>query len=154
MKDDDFNYDEIAERVSAKISRSHKVKSILTNEQRQMLSDQLGGITPMQLLMSIARDEEEDVGARVEAAKILMPYVHKKMPVAMENINPVIGVINISKRDLEGISDEEINAALAVLDKMGIANESAPVPTTSPFIKSARDLAQKVEREDDMFDEE
>lgn len=117
---DEFDYDEIAERVKKKIGKSVKVKSALTNAQRQMLGEQLGGITPMQLLMSIARDEDEDIGARVEAAKILMPYVHKKMPIATEVLNPVLGVVNLSRNDLKGISDAEIDAAINILDRVGV----------------------------------
>jgi hypothetical protein len=117
---EEYDYDAIAERVKGQIKRSAKIKSVLTNAQRQMLAEQLGGITPMQLLMSIARDEDEDVDARIECAKILMPYVHKKQPVAMETLNPVMGVIRIGASDLKGISDEDIEAALNVLDKMGV----------------------------------
>ena len=42
------------------------------------------GMTPLEFLMSIYRDIQQDIKIRVEAAKAAAPYVHKKMPMQLE----------------------------------------------------------------------
>jgi len=94
--------------------------SRLNNAQRRMLAEELGGITPMQILMSIARDEAAPLGMRVDACKVLMPYVHKKMPVAMETVGAARSVLNFDLDQLGNVTDEEIEHALGVLEKLGV----------------------------------
>lgn len=94
--------------------------SKLSNHQRKMLAEELGGITPMQILMSIARDEEAGMSERIEACKVLMPYVHKKMPVAVETIGAATNVLSIDMDDIKNISDDEIAHTLDVLEKLGV----------------------------------
>lgn len=94
--------------------------SKLSNMQRRMLAEELGGITPMQILMSIARDEEAGMGERIEACKVLMPYVHKKMPVAVETVGAATNVLSIDLDDIKNISDAEIAHTIGVLEKLGV----------------------------------
>ena len=94
--------------------------SKLSNHQRRMLAEELGGITPMQILMSIARDEAAGMRDRIEACKVLMPYVHKKMPVAVETIGAATNVLSIDLDDIKNISDDEIAHTIGVLEKLGV----------------------------------
>lgn len=94
--------------------------SKLSNMQRRMLAEELGGITPMQILMSIARDEAAGMNERIEACKVLMPYVHKKMPVAVESIGAATNVLSIDMDDIKNISDAEIEHTIGVLEKLGV----------------------------------
>jgi hypothetical protein len=38
------------------------------------------GFTPLEHLLFVMRDEQNEVGVRLEAAKAAAPYVHKKQP--------------------------------------------------------------------------
>lgn len=44
----------------------------------------LGFGTPMQLLLKVMVDEKADLFARMDAAKALLPYMHRKQPTATE----------------------------------------------------------------------
>ena len=57
---------------------------------------------------------------RIEACKVLMPYVHKKMPVAVETIGAATNVLSIDMDDIKNISDDEIAHTLDVLEKLGV----------------------------------
>src|SRR6266496_5882082 len=55
----------------------------LTEKQRTEMAER-HGITPLDFLMSIMRDESARIGERLEAAKLAAPYLHRKMPIAVE----------------------------------------------------------------------
>jgi hypothetical protein len=42
------------------------------------------GITPLEFLLPLVRDEELSIETRTEAAKAAAPYLHRKMPIALE----------------------------------------------------------------------
>jgi hypothetical protein len=118
---DDSQSSSDTDRVIKDSSRSIACQpSRLSNLQRRMLAEELGGITPMQILMSIARDECAGMNTRIEACKVLMPYVHKKMPVAVETIGAATNVLSINMDDIKNISDDEIEHTLEVLEKLGV----------------------------------
>lgn len=126
--DDENDYFANDRRSSGDVDRAIKDSSRaiacqpskLSNAQRRMLAEDLGGITPMQILMSIARDESAGMNQRIEACKVLMPYVHKKMPVAVETVGAATNVLTINMEDIKHISDDEIEHTLDVLEKLGV----------------------------------
>ena len=48
-----------------------------------------GGALPLDYLLSVMRDETKDVKERTEAAKAAAPYLHRKMPQAIEQSGTV-----------------------------------------------------------------
>lgn len=120
FQDEDEDDNRFKMSTAIKSLETKKVVSILTNAQRKMLAEELGGITPLQILLSIALDEQEDMENRFKACTILMPYMHKKMPVATETLGPTITVMNMNFRDVKDISDADLDTAIAVLDRIGV----------------------------------
>ena len=94
-------------------------KSILTNEQRKKLAEMTDGITPLYLLISIARDEDEDMATRIEAAKVAAPYLHKKMPIAIEGGDPN-RPLNFDIRGLQNLGTSELSQLKQLLVKAGV----------------------------------
>ena len=62
-----------------------------------------GGALPLDYLLSVMRDETKDVKERTEAAKAAAPYLHRKMPQAIEHSGE-IGLAGILT-DLAAIRD-------------------------------------------------
>jgi hypothetical protein len=100
--------------------QGRKRLSILTIEQRRELAKG-AGITPMQFLMSVMVDDEEDMEFRIEAAKTAAPYFHRKKPVGIDDGHggPVGGGVTLDLAALAKLSDEDLAAAIAVADKLG-----------------------------------
>lgn len=94
-------------------------KSILTNEQRKKLAEMTDGITPLYLLISIARDEDEAMDTRIEAAKVAAPYLHKKMPIAIEGGDPN-RPLNLDIRGLQNLGTSELSQLKTLLIKAGV----------------------------------
>lgn len=94
-------------------------KSILTNEQRKKLAEATDGITPLYLLISIARDEDELMSTRIEAAKVAAPYLHKKMPIAIEGGDPN-RPLNLDIRGLQNLGTSELSQLKQLLVKAGV----------------------------------
>jgi len=94
-------------------------RSILTNEQRKKLAEATDGITPLYLLISIARDEDESMDTRIEAAKVAAPYLHKKMPIAIEGGDPN-RPLNLDIRGLQNLGTSELAQLKTLLVKAGV----------------------------------
>jgi len=56
----------------------------LTDAQRQALAVKAGGITPLEFAASVLRDKDAPMVEKRWAAELLMPYMHRKLPVAIE----------------------------------------------------------------------
>src|SRR5260370_41674875 len=56
---------------------------ILTEQQRHEMAER-HGITPVDFLLSVVRDDAADLEYRLLAAKAAAPYMHRKMPIAIE----------------------------------------------------------------------
>lgn len=53
---------------------------------------------PAHLLLRVLADEGEEMSQRMDAAKTLMPYVHRKQPTAVETSGDPLSVINFVVR--------------------------------------------------------
>src|ERR1700737_3556456 len=76
----------------------------LTEKQRTEMAER-HGIMPLDFFMSTMRDESARIGDRLEAAKLAAPYLHRKMPIAVEggDSDAPIG----SRADLSALSKAE-----------------------------------------------
>ena len=91
----------------------------LTNEQRQEIAKAAGGITPLELFISVCRQEDIPLNVRLAAAKEAAPYMHKKMPISIEGGDPnkPINILDVSQ--LRNLSTKEIEAMLELVKKAG-----------------------------------
>lgn len=91
----------------------------LSNEQRQQLAAITGGITPLELFISVCRDEDATIDQRIDAANKAAPYMHRKMPIAIEggDLSKPINFMDVTQ--LKGLTNKEIELFLALLAKAG-----------------------------------
>lgn len=92
--------------------------TMLTEKQRIELA-QRTGITPLEFLMSVLRDPAAPFDYKVECAKIASPYLHRKMPIAIEGGDPTKPLITLDAAQLRNISTTELKALKDILAKIG-----------------------------------
>lgn len=63
-----------------------------------------GGITPLEYVMRVMRDERASKDLRFEAAKAALPYFHPRMPTLLEHSAPGGGAIQFEKIVVEVVS--------------------------------------------------
>ncbi len=73
-----------AEKIVPNRQRKNMISRELTTEERQQLATAADGLTPLQFAASILRDESAAMGERKWAAELLMPYMHRKLPTAVD----------------------------------------------------------------------
>jgi hypothetical protein len=83
----------------------------LTDEQRKILANTAGGISPLEFLASIIRDEKATLKDKMSAAAQLMPYMHRKMPTAVD-IQANTVVTTVSGDALSRMKPDELEALL------------------------------------------
>lgn len=54
---------------------------------------------PARLLLKLLEDESADMDRRIDAAKTLMPYCHRKLPTLIESDAPLAAIQIIVRRD-------------------------------------------------------
>lgn len=74
-----------------------------------------------------AKKETVTLTQRLMAANSAAPYVHKRMPIAIEGGDKPLTVIDAGK--LATLSATELEALLKVLEKLGVSSEFAGVTT-------------------------
>ena len=105
--------------------RSHRAhKARLTDQQRQQLAVMAGGITPLEFFASILRDPSETMGNRIFAAKELMPYMHRKLPVAVE-VKGAIATMAISPAVIAALPPDQLETLMAILGRMTMIAEAS-----------------------------
>lgn len=62
--------------------------TMMTLQERQALLDANEWLTPLRFLMSVMVCDENPLDVRMEAAKAALPYIHRKMPQAVEFSDP------------------------------------------------------------------
>jgi hypothetical protein len=77
-----------------------------------------GGMTPLEYLLSVMRDEAAGKPERLEAAKAAAPYVHARLASIEAEIS------NPTRRAVE-MSDEEL---LAIIEEAGVPFVNVPPP--------------------------
>lgn len=100
--------------------------TLLTVEQRRELA-QRAGITPLQFLMSVMLDDNEEMSLRLEAAKTAAPYFHRKQPVDVHasHSGSVEHQVKFDLTQLDKLSDAELDAAIVVAQKLNAISAQA-----------------------------
>jgi hypothetical protein len=79
---------------------------------------------PLDFALDILRHPEEyNIEHRKWAAKEALPYLHKKMPIAIEGGDRPIGVIDAGK--LTGMKTEELEKLATIMATLGVAINDA-----------------------------
>ena len=99
-------------------------KDLLTGEDRARIAAE-AGCTPLQFLLSVMLDQKHSIDCRVDAAKTAAPYMHRKMPIAIEmpGAKPQVDMAK-----LLALPREEREKLLATLTKLGV-NLAVGAPT-------------------------
>lgn len=84
------------------------------------------GITPLEFLMSILRDPKAKFYEKLDAAKAAAPYMHRKMPIAVEGGDSERPIL---LHDLSRLSDSELLMLKTLLEKASTGEETAPIET-------------------------
>lgn len=72
------------------------------------------GVTPLEYMLEVLRNEENPADVRMDAAKSAAPYVHSKMPTAIVAASPPSGPIT---EDDETLLDQYLNGLHADADE-------------------------------------
>lgn len=75
----------------------------------------LTGLMPLEFLLDVMRDHNRGLNIRVECAKIAAPYVHKRMPLAVETTNVPFKVFDLDA--LDDLSDDELEMVHRIMLK-------------------------------------
>ena len=96
----------------------------LDAEERKRLAKE-AGMTPLEFLLSIMCDAEEKLGVRINVATSVLPYFHRKMPIAVDNgAGGPVGVY--TKEQLSRLNTAELQALEQLMLKLG---NDFPVPS-------------------------
>lgn len=99
------------------------------------------GLMPLDFFLSNLRNDGMPLGFRYECAKAAAPYVHRKMPIAIEDVNAPFRVLDMA--ELAGLSDAELALVEKLMEKAAAAAAAAdkkpekldPVVVTKPAPK-------------------
>lgn len=80
---------------------------------------QASGEMPLEFLARTYRSENAKMSDRITAARTLMDYVHRKVPVKQELETKDITEPKLAAKATKGLSDKELNQLEALLKKMG-----------------------------------
>lgn len=92
-------------------------RDVLTIEERVRMATE-AGCTPLQFMISIMLDPTHPMADRLDMAKAAAPYMHRKMPIAVElppNLAPTFDV-----EKLAALPVEERKLLLVTLGKLGV----------------------------------
>lgn len=91
-------------------------KDLLTAEDRAKIAN-AAGCTPLQFLLSVMLDQKHPMDTRIDAAKTAAPYLHRKMPIAVElpGSKPQVDVAK-----LLALPRAEREQLLTTLTKLGV----------------------------------
>jgi hypothetical protein len=79
---------------------------------------QNSGETPLELLTKVYRDDEARMSDRISAAKTLMDYVHRRVPVKQEVETKDLSVPKLNPNEFKGLSVKEIEVLEKLLQKI------------------------------------
>lgn len=97
------------------------------------------GMTPLEFMLSIMCDSGERIYIRMDAAKLALPYFHRKMPIAIDNgAGGPVGVY--TKEQLARLSGPELQVLESLMVKLS-SEFAAPIVPASAATSPAALLA-------------
>lgn len=102
--------------------------------------------TPLEYALSILGNEKLSFAKRAWAAQAAFPYVHRRMPLAIEGGDPARPIVVASAAQLRTLSPEELALLSAMSKKI-----TGALPSPEEFMKQiASALAKEVIEEDEV----
>jgi len=89
--------------------------SNLTAAERKELAEKFG-MTPLEFLLSVMADVTEEIHNRLDAAKTATPYMHRKMPIAIEGGDTPIMLYDTAA--LAKLTDKELTTFSSLMAKL------------------------------------
>lgn len=104
------------------------------------------GLLPLEFFLHVLRDPQMPLGFRFEAGKAAAPYVHRRMPIAVEVQETQYRTLDIE--DLEGLTDEELEQlqtlmAKAVTGQLPAEKKALTAPQLQRAIAYEKDVPQE-----------
>lgn len=100
-------------RPKGSVTKSHK----LSDEQRKQLAAAAGGITPLEFACSVLRDDKSTMKDKQWACELLMPYMHRKLPTAVDMTTNAV-VTTVSAEGLAALSATELDKLVQAVLKI------------------------------------
>lgn len=94
----------------------------LTDDQRKQLAQAAGGITPLEYACSVLRSETSLVKEKQWACELLMPYMHRKLPTAVDMTTNSV-VTTVSAEGLANLTATELDKLVAAVLKITALTE-------------------------------
>jgi len=104
----------------------------LTEHERRDLAARTG-ITPLEFLMSVLRDPNAKFIYKVECAKVAAPYMHRRMPIAIEGGDPTKPIL-LDNLAMSALNRTELAALQAILVKAGVLGVTIPTSLPNPIL--------------------
>jgi hypothetical protein len=102
----------------------------LTLAERKALLDENEWLTPLRYLMSVMVCEDNDQGVRMDAARYALPYIHRKMPQAVEFSDPAEVARSLPPLVIQFTDVAEDAAATDEAENKVLDPENPQVPVT------------------------
>jgi hypothetical protein len=109
--------------AEAKAKRKQELDSQEKNKGGRPKGSKNEELTPLKFMLDTMKDNKMPFAFKFEAAKHAAPYVHKKMPIAIEGTDKPIRVMDLAA--LAKLSDEELEAMDKVLGRIVKDDEEA-----------------------------
>ena len=103
----------------------NKLKDLRSSSERQKRTDQQlrtklasSDLSALELALAVVRDDNCPVQLRLDAAKTVLPYTHRKMPLAIEGGDkPFV----LEQTHLQSLSKAELLQLQTLFGRMGVA---------------------------------
>ena len=92
--------------------------AMLTDEQRIALANQTDGIMPIQFFLSLLRDPNCPIQQKINAANLVAPYLHRKMPIGIDGGAAGKPIFTLQAGQLKGLSEEELSMLYSIMAKL------------------------------------
>lgn len=90
--------------------------AIISEEARRQLAARIG-ITPLEFLMSLLRDDNTPIELKIRAAVECAPYMHRRMPIAIEGGDKPLTVIDPAQ--LAKLSSKQLAMLMEIMKTIG-----------------------------------
>lgn len=115
-----FQKGQVANPNGRPVGSRNKKDIIAENLTKQAITE---GLMPLDFFLSCLRNPELPLAFRHDNAKAAAPYVHRKMPIAIENLDAPFRVLDMA--ELAGLTDAELAVVEKLMEKAAQAAAAA-----------------------------
>ena len=104
-------------KAAAKAGGSSKVSQALNDDQRKALAMKVGGILPLEFAASVLRDPYAPMKEKMWACELLMPYMHRKLPMAVDLTANMI-ITSIDTEAVSNMDDTDLDKLIEAVSRI------------------------------------